>query len=208
MLRFVTPPYLYRAFYSDLVWNMDAVEKTIYLTFDDGPTPNVTEQVLNLLKAHQAKATFFCLGKNVKENPELFQSILNHGHAIGNHTYSHVNGWNASLDTYLEDVDKCSELVQSKLFRPPYGKLKPSQRDHLLNKFKIIMWSVLSYDFDTGVYPEICWNYVKENTKAGSVIVFHDSLKAKQNLLFALPRLLEHYSKQGYTFKSIESERN
>ena len=162
MLRFIRPPYLMKYYFSELVWSIKENKKTLYLTFDDGPTPGVTEKVLEILKTHNAKATFFCLGKNVKEHNALYSKIINEGHAIGNHTYSHLNGWDVSLQEYAADVEKASEHMQSGLFRPPYGRIRPSQINYLKQHYKIVMWSVLSYDFAKTVDPETCWNYVKQ----------------------------------------------
>jgi len=206
MLRFIKPPSIIKYFYNDLVWSINESEKTLYLTFDDGPTPGVTDKVLEILKNHSAKATFFCIGKNVKEHTGLYHKILSEGHATGNHTHTHVNGWNSNNQDYLNNISDCREHVPSGLFRPPYGRIKPSQVQLLKQQYKIVMWSVLSYDFAKSVSPELCWNYVKQNTHDGAVIVFHDSIKAKEKVLYALPKFLEHYSDLGYSFDSIEPE--
>ena len=206
MLRFIKPPYLIKYYFSDLVWSINENKKTLYLTFDDGPTPGVTDKILEILKSHNAKATFFCLGKNVQEHTGLYSRIINEGHTIGNHTYSHLNGWDVSSKDYAADIEKASEYVQSGLFRPPYGRIKPSQINFLKQQYKIVMWSVLSYDFSKSVDPETCWNYVKQFTHDGAVVVFHDSEKAKEKVLYALPKFLNHYAALGYSFDSIEPE--
>lgn len=188
-------------------------KKTIYLTFDDGPTPKVTDWVLDTLSHYKAKATFFCIGKNIKNNSDIFKRIINNGHAIGNHTYEHINGWNVSNDEYLRSVIKTEEIIQkseikfqnSKLFRPPYGKIKRSQTKRLIkNNYNIIMWSVLSADFDKNIDEIICLQNVIKNVKNGSIVVFHDSVKAFDKLQVVLPKVLEHFNEKGYSFKSIE----
>jgi len=188
-------------------------KKTIYLTFDDGPTHKVTDWVLDTLSHYKAKATFFCIGKNIKKYPDILKRINNNGHAIGNHTYEHLNGWNASGDEYLLSVIKTEELIQkselkfqnSKLFRPPYGKIKRSQTKRLIkNDYNVIMWSVLSADFDKNINKAACLNNVIKNAKNGSIVVFHDSDKAFDKLQEVLPKVLDHFSKRGYSFKRIE----
>lgn len=188
-------------------------KKTIYLTFDDGPTHKVTDWVLDTLSHYKAKATFFCIGKNIKKYPDIFKRINNNGHAIGNHTYEHLNGWNASSDEYLLSVIKTEELIQkselkfqnSKLFRPPYGKIKLSQTKRLIkNDYNVIMWSVLSADFDKNINEAACLNNVIKNAKNGSIVVFHDSDRAFDKLQEVLPKVLDHFSKRGYSFKRIE----
>jgi peptidoglycan/xylan/chitin deacetylase (PgdA/CDA1 family) len=179
----------------------------LYLTFDDGPHPVITETVLNILKKYNAKASFFCIGDNVAKYPDTYQRILSEGHTIGNHTYNHLNGWKTGDEEYLSNTRRASELIQSRLFRPPYGKIKMSQKRKLMYgemKMKIIMWSVLSGDFDKRLTPERCARYVIRSSKPGSIIVFHDSEKAAERMLFALPKVLEHFSALGYRFDRIE----
>jgi peptidoglycan/xylan/chitin deacetylase (PgdA/CDA1 family) len=199
-----TPKVLKRT-YPKYLWDFTSIEKTIYLTFDDGPTPEVTSWVLDELKRYDAKATFFCIGKNVEQHPDLFNKILAQGHTIGNHTYSHLNGWETKSFPYLKDVVKCSKVFQSNLFRPPYGKLTRFQAKAILSDYTIVMWDVLSADFDKNCSPEKCLKNVIENAKKGSIVVFHDSLKAEQNLKYALPKVLEHFTKQGFQFKAINN---
>ncbi|PNQ74038.1 polysaccharide deacetylase family protein [Hanstruepera neustonica] len=197
------------------VWEKQTNEKILYLTFDDGPTPNITDQVLNLLSEFHAKATFFCIGNNVEKHPEIFKNILSKGHAIGNHTQNHLKGWKTDLEHYLADVDKAQDVINSelkdnkfsqKLFRPPYGKIKPSQGKALINLgYTIVMWNVLSFDWDNQTSPDTCLKNVLDKSEPGSIIVFHDSEKAAKNLLYALPKVLEHFSNKGYTFKALAS---
>ncbi len=177
----------------------------MFLTFDDGPIPEVTPFVLDLLKEYKAKATFFCVGENILKNKAIYERIIHEGHSIGNHTFSHVNGWKSENKKYLEDVDQCQMLVESKLFRPPYGKLKPSQIQSLKKQYSIIMWDVLSKDYDFRISPEKCSQRVLKQVKPGSIIVFHDSKKAESKLRYALPQTLKHFSTLGYNFMNLKS---
>ena len=179
----------------------------MYLTFDDGPHETATPFVLDQLAQYNAKATFFCIGKNVATHPEIYQRILNEGHSTGNHTYNHVNGWKVSDEVYLEEIRQTGLLIKSNLFRPPYGRIKKSQIKKLQtpnSKLQTIMWDVLSGDFDTNLTAEACIGYVLYHSKPGSIIVFHDSTKAMERMQYALPKVLEHFSKEGYVFKGIE----
>jgi len=205
-----TNTFIKKAF-SKYIWDIPNRENNIYLTFDDGPTPEITEWVLEELKKHQAKATFFCIGKNIDKHPDLFEKIINDGHAIGNHTYNHLNGWKTKTVDYLENIISCqSEICKqdstnSKLFRPPYGKIKKSQSKKLRRLgYKIIMWDVLSADFDQTITPEKCLENVLKNVVSGSVIVFHDSVKAYKNLEYALPLSLQILKDKGFEFKTIQ----
>jgi peptidoglycan/xylan/chitin deacetylase (PgdA/CDA1 family) len=202
-MSLVQPALLIRKFLPGSIWRMPDSGKTVYLTFDDGPTPGVTEQVLSMLAKVGAKATFFCIGNCVEKHPELFQKLLEDGHAIGNHTYSHKNGWKVSFSEFIEDVNKCSTIFSSPFFRPPYGKLSPRQFIHLRKKYTIIMWDVLSLDYDTRLSSESCLNNVLHHVRNGSVITFHDSLKAWPRLKEILPQILEELSNQGFTFSVI-----
>jgi peptidoglycan-N-acetylglucosamine deacetylase len=186
-----------------LLWSKDGKEKEIYLTFDDGPTPGVTEWVLEQLDAFNAKASFFCVGKNVELFPELFASILEKGHAVGNHTYSHLNAWKTPVKDYLMDIAGCEATFHSELFRPPYGKLRPRIRRKVLEQFNIVMWDVLSYDFDVNLNGEDCFQNVKKYSKPGSIVVFHDSIKAESRLKVALPKCLDFFAEQGFQFKAL-----
>ena len=203
-----TPRIIMRTF-SNYTWCFSSSKKEIYLTFDDGPTPVVTEFVLNQLNKYQAKGTFFCIGKNIENHPEIFKRIITDGHSVGNHTQNHFNGWKKSTEDYLENVLKCEKIIskhssKSSLFRPPYGKIKSNQAKKLINNsYKIIMWDVLSGDFDKSLSKEKCLQNVLKNSKNGSIIVFHDSIKASEKLYYILPKILEEFSKKGYQFKAI-----
>ena len=199
-LYFVKTPLFVKSIFKDLVWSINTDKKVIYLTFDDGPTPVVTNWVLNLLKQYNAKATFFCLGKNVANEPELYHRIIEEGHVVGNHTYNHFNGWKTKNKAYFSNIDKAQKVIQSPFFRPPYGKITNSQIAHLKPNFKLIMWDILSGDFDLSISPEKCAENVLKNAKKGSIVVFHDSIKAENNLKVALPKTLEYFSKLGFSF--------
>jgi len=211
-------PWLVKKSFPDFVWDIHtkkSAKKTVYLTFDDGPTPDITEQVLDILKKYEAKATFFCIGKNIEKNPTIFNRILKEEHTIGNHTYNHLKGWESDTNDYLEDVEKTTELINSKisnqqsiivnLFRPPYGQIKLSQAKQLQKLgYKIIMWDVLAIDWDDKISQKKILKNVVNNTKPGSIVVFHDSLKASTNMLYALPKTLDYFNKKGFVFKKIE----
>lgn len=208
-----TPGFV-KTLFPNFVWNIDTGNKELYLTFDDGPTPEITGWVLQKLKTYNAKATFFCIGNNIAQHPSIFQNIINEGHSIGNHTYNHLKGWKHKTKHYINDVEKTQSLINSKfisrqpsianLFRPPYGKFKTKQSKKLQKSgYKIVLWDVLSYDWDKSVSEVDCLNNVISATKKGSIIVFHDSIKASQNLKYVLPKVLEHYTKEGYIFKAL-----
>ncbi len=194
-----------RRFYPSLVWKVKTNEKKIYLTFDDGPIPEITEWVLDELRKYHAKATFFCIGENVAKHPNLFSAIVAEKHLVGNHTFNHLNGWETSNLEYFDNIEKANQLINSNYFRPPYGKISRSQIKYLKSKYKIIMWDLLSYDFDIQTSPDTCFKNATKNYEAGSIIVFHDSLKAKNNLYNSLPQTLNFYSKQGYSFETLEN---
>jgi len=194
-----TPQFIQR-FFSNFVWKGPSDDKVLYLTFDDGPIPEVTPWVLEQLESHNAKGTFFCVGENVKSNPSVFDSVINAGHAIGNHTYNHLSGWTSDNVQYFDNVRDCANMVHSNLFRPPYGRIKPKQAEFLKQQYSIIMWDVLSGDFDPNISKEQCFNNVIKHTENGSIIVFHDSLKAQEKLRYVLPKILKHYSEKGYRF--------
>jgi len=228
----VKSPLLLKWYYPTLLWNMPRSDKVIYLTFDDGPIPNVTDFVLKTLKAFNAKATFFCIGDNIVKHPDVFNRVKNDGHAIGNHTFNHLRGWKTDDETYVSNFLKCQALTQSTLFRPPYGRIKKSQikklksvalslnpdpkapiknstsADSLQHQIpgtplKIVMWDVLSGDFDPNLSPEKCFQNVVRHTGKGSIVVFHDSLKAAERLTYALPKVLTYYSERGYRFECL-----
>lgn len=211
-----TPGFV-KTLFPKFVWNINTTKKELYLTFDDGPTPEITEWVLQTLKEYDAKATFFCIGKNIESNPGIFQSILNEGHSIGNHTFNHLKGWKTKTKDYIGDVERTQDLINSKieirhssfesLFRPPYGKFKSKQNNKLQKLgYKIILWDVLSYDWDKSVSEEACLKNIIPVAKEGSIIVFHDSVKASRNLKYALPKVLRYYSEKGYVFKALSKE--
>lgn len=186
-----------------LVWEIPNNNNEVFLTFDDGPHPEITPIVLDLLDRFRAKATFFLIANNAEKYPHIVNDIKNKGHAIGIHTYNHLNGWKTDDNIYLEDIKKASDIVESKLFRPPYGRILRSQIKKLIPNYKIIMWSVLSGDFSKKVSKELCYKNVSKNLKSGSIIVFHDSLKSKENMLYALPKVLKEFSEKGFKFESI-----
>jgi len=189
--------------FHDMIWYMGHRERKIYLTFDDGPTAETTPWVLSLLREYQAKATFFCLGRNADRHPELFARIVAEGHAVGNHTYSHLKGWNIENEEYFNDVELATQHIPTNLFRPPYGRIRPSQISSLKQQYHLIMWDVLSRDYDSSVTPERCLQTVLNFAEAGSIVVFHDSFKASRNMMYALPRTLSYFKSLGYEFAPI-----
>lgn len=202
----VKTPWWLRGLYPSLTWRIRNGEKTLYLTFDDGPHETATPFVLDQLKQYGAKATFFCIGKNVAAHPGIYQRILSEGHAVGNHTQHHVNGWKVSDEVYAREVADAAEHIRSNLFRPPYGRLTRSQQKRLQAQnlqLRTIMWEVLSGDFDANLTPEACLGYVLYHSKPGSIIVFHDSTKAWPRMQYALPKVLEHFSREGYRFAPV-----
>ncbi|WP_091154906.1 polysaccharide deacetylase family protein [Mucilaginibacter pineti] len=199
----VKTPRLLKKLYPELIWNINQPNRCIYLTFDDGPIPIVTPFVLNILKQYNAKATFFCIGDNVSKHPDVFKQVIDDGHTIGNHTYNHLKGWKTDNKTYLENFLLADKQLNTPLFRPPYGRIKKQQIKDLKTArpdLKIIMWDVLSGDFDINLKPEACLKNVLKHTQPGSIIVFHDSLKAFDRLEYVLPRAMEVWSKEGYEF--------
>jgi len=206
---FIKTPWIVKKFFSSYIWNLTTNRNEVFLTFDDGPHPTITPWVLDQLKHYNAKATFFCIGNNVEKHPDVYRKILDEGHATGNHSYHHLNGWKTDDKNYIDDVSKAAQIIKSNLFRPPYGRIKNSQAKKIAgalqtNNQQIIMWDVLSADFDSSFSAGQCLNNVIENVSAGSIIVFHDSEKAFHNLKYALPKTLEHLNKEGFVFKKIE----
>lgn len=208
-------PGLVKNLLPDLIWDFPSKEKVIYLTFDDGPTPGITNWILDVLRQYDAKATFFCVGKNIKAHPAIFQSILSEGHSVGNHTYNHLKGWRTSAANYLLNLEQAQQAISdacgdkndvenSKLFRPPYGQIRPKQAKQIINLgYKIVMWTVLSRDWEQSLSGEKCVKNVTKHTKPGNIIVFHDSIKASKNLKYAVPKVLEYFSRKGFKFKRI-----
>lgn len=176
---------------------------SVYLTFDDGPTPEITDWVLDELAKYNAKATFFCLGKNAEQHPHLLERIIAEGHRPGNHTYSHQKGWSMSLERYVEDVEFANDLLHTDLFRPPYGRIKPSQAHRLSEHYTMVMWDVLSRDYSQFVSPRSCLHNVTKHVRGGSIVVFHDSEKAYRNLRYALPRTLQYIQDKGLKCSAI-----
>lgn len=203
MKLLVRPPKLLRSFYRGSLWRMNENERIIYLTFDDGPVAEMTPWVLDVLKSYNIHATFFCVGDNILKNESLFNRIISEGHQIGNHTFNHLKGWKVKKSTYLENTERCEALTKTKLFRPPYGRIKKSQYNSILLHYKVVFWDVLSYDYDNFTSPLKCLKNSIKYTRNGSIIVFHDNIKAKDNLKFALPRYIEHFLKLNYTFATL-----
>ena len=219
----VKTPLVVKKMFPNYVWDIATDEQIIYLTFDDGPTPEITEWTLKTLDEFNAKATFFCIGNNVEKHPEIFQQILNDGHSIGNHTHNHIKGWKTSTEDYVANVLKAQEVMSSEfrvqssefneksdskisnLFRPPYGQLKNKQGKALRKLgYNIIMWDVIAFDWEAAISSEKCLNNVLTKTENGSIVVFHDSVKTSKHLQFVLPKVLEYFSEKGFVFKAIE----
>lgn len=210
-LYLVKTPNLVKKLFKRLVWSFNTSEKVIYLTFDDGPSPEITSFILENLEQFNAQATFFCVGENIEKYPAIFQEIISKNHTIGNHTHNHLKGWKTANRTYVENTDKAQQTIEKyiknnqRLFRPPYGKIGFFQNTKLLKKdYKIIMWDVLSGDFDPSISKENVLSNVLKNTYNGSIIVFHDHQKAFNNLSYALPKVLEYFNAKGYRFEAIK----
>ena len=214
MFYFIKTPAILRRIYKSCTWRLRPATPTVYLTFDDGPHPKATPFILDQLKKYNAHATFFCIGKNVAEYPDIYERILVEGNRVGNHTHHHLNGWKTDTKTYVEDVLEARQYIDSDLFRPPYGKITPFQINRLKNMgaagalsgkgFRIIMWDVLSGDFDPELSPGDCLQNVLFKTGSGAIIVFHDSEKAWERMSYVLPRALEHFTRQGYKMEALD----
>lgn len=211
----VKTPLVAKKMFSNYVWDITATnDKILYLTFDDGPTPEITNWTLNTLKEYNAKATFFCIGNNIEKHPDIFKNIIEEGHAIGNHTQNHIKGWKTNTEDYLTNIVEAEKIIIKyiqnsefriqNLFRPPYGQISPKQGKKLIELgYKIIMWDVLSFDWDKNVDKETCLKNVTSNAVNGSIIVFHDSIKASKNMKYALPKVLDYFTKKGFNFEAI-----
>jgi peptidoglycan-N-acetylglucosamine deacetylase len=216
--------FLMRGFYPNFTWKIPTDKKEIFLTFDDGPIPEITEFVLEELEKFQAKATFFCIGGNIEKYPKIFHMVLNQNHSIGNHTFNHLKGWDSEDEIYLSNFAKCENIfldeysklkvkdsiidnsnsnIQKRKFRPPFGRIKRSQAKAILKTHEIIMWDVLTGDYDQSLSKERVLSKSLHYTERGSIVLFHDSIKASKNMIYTLPRFLEHFSEQGYTFKTL-----
>jgi peptidoglycan/xylan/chitin deacetylase (PgdA/CDA1 family) len=202
-------PFWLKKLYHNYTWDLGAREKVLYLTFDDGPHPEITPFVMELLEQYDARATFFCVGENAMREPGIVSSLVERGHTLGNHTHNHLNGWKTDREVYIANVFQAERHISSRLFRPPYGRITRRQAVSLRNpaegtsSFHVVMWDVLSGDFDRGRAPSQCRDLVIRHAVAGSIIVFHDSVKALPNLRVALPGVLEHFSREGFRFKPI-----
>lgn len=200
------PPLLYRLLFPGTYWRkVSKEEKVIYLTFDDGPIPEITPWVLDLLDQYNIKATFFCVGDNVKKHPDVYQDLISRGHQVGNHTFNHIQGLKTNRNDYLKNIELASEYIKSDLFRPPHGHIRMPQLLAVKKKYKVIMWDVVTRDYSKRQTPQQVLDNVKRYVRSGSIIVFHDSLKAEKNMKYALPLAVEWLLEQGYVFKLIGS---
>lgn len=190
-------------FTTRITWHGNASGKRLYLTFDDGPTPDITAWILDLLDQYEARATFFCMGRNVEQYPRPYREILNGSHTVGNHTYSHPRGLITPNKSYFEDVRKAAGWIRSDLFRPPHGSLRFSQLRTLARDYRIIMWDVLSRDYDPKQNARTILGRLIHNTRPGSIVVFHDSLQAEKKMKTVLPQFLRHFHNEGYIFASL-----
>ncbi|MCK8481066.1 polysaccharide deacetylase family protein [Psychroserpens algicola] len=208
----VKTPVVAKKMFPNYIWDIATTTKELFLTFDDGPTPDITNWTLKILDDYNAKATFFCVGGNIDQHPDIYQNIIEAGHSIGNHTQHHIKGWATKTNAYIDNVSLAEHSIgtklhtkKTKLFRPPYGQIKPQQGKKLIELgYKIVMWDVLSFDWDQDISEEQCLENVISKSKSGSIIVFHDSIKASKNMMYALPKVLEKFSLEGYKFKALE----
>lgn len=202
-------PSWFQNLFPGYTWIIKSEKKVIYLTFDDGPIQEITEWVLHTLEGYNAKASFFVIGENVAKNPSVFAKIIELGHTVGNHTHNHMKGWRSSISAYLDNVEKGSKAIVDNggeypiYFRPPHGRIKPNQAKHLREQYKLIMWSVLSVDYDKNLDAEQCLKNTIAATEPGAIVVFHDSVKAVKNLKYVLPKYIAHFTNLGYTFKKL-----
>ncbi len=198
-------PALLGSIFSDVLWKVPTNKNDIYLTFDDGPVPDATEWVLEELDKFSIQATFFMVGENVHKHDEVYKSVLNRGHSIGNHSHNHLNGWRTRTNTYVENINKCEKLLETtnRMFRPPHGRLQWQQYKTIKKTYKVVMWDVLSGDFDNSLSEEKCLNKSIQGTVGGSIIVFHDSVKSIKKVKFVLPRYLDHFTSKGFNFKPL-----
>lgn len=204
-------PFILPLLYPDLIWRIPTTEKELFLTFDDGPVPGPTDFVLDTLQKYSCKATFFCIGDNIRKYPRIFERVVKEDHAIGNHTFNHLKGWSTSTDKYIDNVKQFNNQLlidnyqlKIDLFRPPYGRITRSQIKALA-QYKIVMWDVLTIDYSKGLSPESCLKNSIRAARSGSIIVFHDSLKAERNMTYAVPKFIEHFLEKGFVFKTIPS---
>ena len=203
-------PTVIQKFHPNYTWHKSREQKVLYITFDDGPIPEITDFVLDTLEQFDAKVTFFCVGDNVKKHPQQFKTIVEKGHVIANHTFNHLNGWDTETERYINNISACEKEVSAvtgkysqKMFRPPYGRIKKAQYEYLKEDYEVIMWDVLTGDFDQNLDKEKCLAESIKATRNGSIIVFHDSIKAKENMMYVLPKFLMHFSQLGYTFEAL-----
>jgi len=206
-MNYVNPrvrlPGFFTSLFKDAIWRFKEAGQTVYLTFDDGPIPEVTPWVLDLLEKEEIKATFFCVGENVQKYPEVYQQILDHGHSVGNHTFNHLQGYKLVDQDYFTNIEKAGNYIKSDLFRPPHGLLKVSQYNYLKKKYRMIMWDLITCDYDSRLKPEEVLKNVTDYIRSGSILTFHDSEKAKNNLMNALPPAIKWIKEQGYRFEAI-----
>jgi peptidoglycan/xylan/chitin deacetylase (PgdA/CDA1 family) len=184
----------------NIIWRKKTSSKVIYLTFDDGPVPEITPAVLAILEQYNWKATFFCVGENVSKHPDIYNEILQQGHKTGNHTYNHLKGFSCNSADYLLNVQKAAQFIDSDLFRPPHGQISAKQIKMLKNDYQLVMWDVITHDYNQKLSPEQVLSNITNNIRSGSIVVFHDSGKAADNLLKVLPLALDFWISKGYTF--------
>lgn len=200
----IKTPYLIKKLTGkSVIWDFPKGKNRLFLTFDDGPIPELTPAILEILDDFKVKATFFCVGENVFKYPELYKNIIAKGHSVGNHTFNHLNGWKTKNEDYIENIKKADTFINSNLFRPPYGKININQINEIKKKYFTILWTLLSGDFNINLSKEICLQNVIENTTDGSIIVFHDNIKASERVLYALPHFISHFLEQGFRFEAI-----